>query len=115
MIHIPKTGQICTKDNLARIFKKCKQLYGQIYNFTPLTFILPNEYKQFINYFNKDGNEKCVWICKPSDMSRGRGISIIDNMEDLQYDHHSVLQKYINNPLLIKGCKWDMRIYVAIP
>ena len=63
-----------------------RQLYGQIYNFTPLTFILPNEYKQFINYYNKDGNEKCMWICKPSDLSRGRGISIIDNMDDLKYD-----------------------------
>jgi tubulin polyglutamylase TTLL2 len=66
--------------------KKMKQLYGQIYNFTPLTFILPNEYKQFINYFNKEGNEKKIFICKPSDLSRGRGISIINNMEDLKYD-----------------------------
>ena len=42
-----------------------------------------HEYKQFINYFNKDGNEKTLWICKPSDLSRGRGITIIDNMDDL--------------------------------
>lgn len=62
---------ICSKDNLARIIKKMKQLYGQVYNFTPLTFILPNEYKQFIQHFNKDGNENQMWICKPSDLSRG--------------------------------------------
>jgi tubulin polyglutamylase TTLL2 len=47
---------------------------------------LPNEYKQFINYFNKEGNEKKIFICKPSDLSRGRGITIINNMEDLKYD-----------------------------
>ena len=45
LIHIPKTGMICSKENLARHIKKMKQLYGSIYNFTPLTFILPNEYK----------------------------------------------------------------------
>jgi len=86
LIHIPKTGMICTKDNLARLIKKAKQLYGQVYNFTPLTFIIPNEYKQFINYSNKDGNEGAIWICKPSDLSRGRGITIIDNFNDLKYD-----------------------------
>lgn len=56
-----------------------------------------------------------MWICKPTDLSRGRGISIIDKIDDLKYDQQSVLQQYIDKPLLIKGMKWDMRIYVAIP
>ena len=56
-----------------------------------------------------------MWICKPTDLSRGRGISIIDKMDDLKYDQQSVLQKYIDKPLLIRGMKWDMRIYVCIP
>ena len=45
MIHIPKSGSICIKDNLARVIKKMKQLYGNIFSFTPLTFIMPNEYR----------------------------------------------------------------------
>jgi tubulin polyglutamylase TTLL2 len=91
-----------------------KQLYGPIYNFTPLTFILPNEYRQVIDYHNRDGNENTMWICKPTDLSRGRGISVINNIDDLKYEQQSVLQVYIKNPLLIRGIKWDMRLYVNI-
>ena len=62
-----------------------KQLHGKIYDFTPLTFVLPNEYKQFINHWNKDGNEDIMWICKPTDGSRGQGIHIVSKMDDIKY------------------------------
>ena len=85
-----------------------------MYNFTPTTYITPNEYRQFINHFGR-GEEKQMWICKPTNMCRGMGITIINSMEDLKYEQQSVLQQYIDRPLLIRGLKWDMRLYVAIP
>lgn len=118
LIHFPKTGILCTKDNLARLIKRNKGWFGKIYHFTPQTYCLPNETKQFIDLYTRQAingkQDKQMWICKPTDLSRGRKITIIDNLQDLQYDQQSVIQEYIGNPLLIRGTKWDMRIYVLI-
>jgi hypothetical protein len=115
-MHFPKTGLLCTKDNLARLIKKNQTIFGSVYDFIPTTYCLPNEYKQFLEQFMRgieSGKKDSIWICKPTDLSRGRGISVINNLDDLRYEQQSVIQEYIQ-PYLIRGTKWDLRVYVLI-
>lgn len=39
---------------------------------------------------------------------------MIDDIKDVNVDETSVISKYITNPLLINGHKFDLRIYVCI-
>lgn len=51
---------------------------------------------------------------KPANLSRGRGIYIIEDISEVNVDDVSVISRYIQNPLLINGHKFDLRIYVAV-
>lgn len=115
--HHPMTAQLTKKDCLARHLKRMKGIYGSSYfEFSPIVFILPNDYTKFLAEYTKDRHEKKsgYWICKPTDMSRGRGIFIFQDIKDLAYDCTVIVQKYITNPLLISGYKFDLRIYVCV-
>lgn len=54
------------------------------------------------------------WIVKPPGKSRGRGISVVNELEAFKSTEPLVVQKYLKNPLLINGHKFDLRIYVLI-
>ncbi|XP_056419326.1 probable tubulin polyglutamylase TTLL2 [Hyla sarda] len=115
--HHPRTAQITKKDCLARHLKRMKGIYGSSYfDFSPIVFILPNDYTKFLAEYTKERHEKKsgYWICKPTDMSRGRGIFLFQDIKHLAYDCPVIVQKYITNPLLISGYKFDLRIYVCV-
>lgn len=118
--HYPKSTGITKKDCLVRNLKRMKGVHGSaMYNFSPLSFNLPNDYTRYVAEYGKlkakTDPKNFAWICKPADMSRGRGIFLFKDISDLQYDCNAVVQQYIANPLLIGGYKFDIRLYVAVP
>ncbi|XP_060585732.1 uncharacterized protein LOC132741554 [Ruditapes philippinarum] len=118
--HYPKSTGITKKDCLVRNLKRMKGVHGSaMYNFSPLSFNLPNDYTRYVAEYGKlkakTDPKHFAWICKPADMSRGRGIFLFKDISDLQYDCNAVVQQYIANPLLIGGYKFDIRLYVAVP
>ncbi|GBG82841.1 hypothetical protein CBR_g36370 [Chara braunii] len=55
-----------------------------------------------------------LWIMKPIGQSRGRGIFLINDINEISYGSPMVVQRYISRPLLVDGYKFDLRIYVLV-
>ncbi|KAM9354939.1 putative tubulin polyglutamylase TTLL2 [Pholidichthys leucotaenia] len=116
--HHPKTVGITRKDCLARNLRRMRATFGAaLYDFSPTAFILPNDYTSFLSEYNKlhlTRGKSVFWICKPVDLSRGKGIFIFEDIRELVYDCSVIVQRYVSHPLLISGYKFDLRIYVCV-
>ncbi|KAK5601979.1 hypothetical protein CRENBAI_018166 [Crenichthys baileyi] len=116
--HHPKTAGITRKDSLVRNLRRMRGTFGSVlYDFSPTTFILPNDYTRFLAEYNKwlpNRERSTYWICKPVDLSRGRGIFLFQDIKNLVYDCSVIVQRYISSPLLMSGYKFDLRIYVCV-
>mmetsp|Transcript_19719 Transcript_19719/g.36326 ORF Transcript_19719/g.36326 Transcript_19719/m.36326 type:complete len:749 (-) Transcript_19719:1583-3829(-) len=109
--HFPCSTEITKKDRLAYSLLRMSQRYGStLFNFAPETFVLPTEFPDFHTAFASGG----LWIVKPVNSSQGKGIYIIDNIQDVPLEEPCVVSRYLSNPLTANGLKFDIRLYVLI-
>ncbi|CAD8151553.1 unnamed protein product [Paramecium octaurelia] len=134
--HFRNHYELTRKDLMIKNFKRYKKNLeregkseeANNYNFFPLTFHLPSEYPIFFEEFKRqstNSDTKTAWIMKPIGKSQGKGIFIFNKIQQisqwkntLRYSQDNpqaeayIVQKYIADPLLIGGKKFDMRIYL---
>ena len=132
--HFPNFYELTRKDLMAKNIKKYKkQLLKEgksidHLDFLPLTFVLPQDLSIFIEEFKKYPNS--LWILKPNNRCQGQGITLLnktskvkkmnfskkvtDNYQNINVNDVYVVSKYIDNPFLMGGKKFDLRIYCLV-
>ncbi|KAK2588284.1 hypothetical protein KPH14_004305 [Odynerus spinipes] len=134
--HFRNHYELTRKNYLCRNLKRYKKLLtkadkqaeAELCDSMPITFELPSEYRMFVEEYQKQSGS--TWIVKPVSRSQGRGIFLFRRLKDLidwrssranamnQQSEVStetfVVQKYIDDPYLLAGRKFDLRIYVLV-
>ncbi|KAL2635285.1 hypothetical protein R1flu_006764 [Riccia fluitans] len=110
--------QICRKKSLARNLATMRKMFPSQYKFFPRSFILPNQLPELLSKFNF--HKTRTYILKPDNGCQGRGVALAQSATDVRAaieglsGSNLLAQKYLANPMLINGYKFDLRIYVLI-
>lgn len=91
---------------------RMRKYFPKEYSFFPLTWLLPTEYNDLKSHFYQVKGR--TYIVKPEAMSQGKGIYLTKSLDEIEPRSHCVVQRYISDPYLIDGLKFDLRIYVLL-
>lgn len=100
--------------------------------FLPTTYQLPGEYRMFVEEFKR--SQASPWIMKPVGRAQGKGIFLFNKLSEItqwkqdtrwaqprddddderERPESYIVQRYLSNPYLIGGKKFDLRIYVLV-
>ncbi|KAK4473397.1 hypothetical protein MN116_002771 [Schistosoma mekongi] len=126
--HFPGSFQLGRKDKLWININQLRSHFGKkSIDFVPRTFCLPADLKSLKEHWtNCEAKSKTSksddglfhfrprWIMKPPASARGIGIKLIRAWSDIPKQRRVLVQSYINQPYLIDGKKFDIRLYVLV-
>lgn len=121
---------LTNKKGLFNTMKSYYEALGlNVFDKLPVTFNVTGEkdpqYQDFLRTYKMFEGQKTadfqnIWIVKPGEFSnRGNGITVCQSLEEIsnilnQSDKPYIIQKYIEEPLLIFRRKFDIRCYAMI-
>ena len=86
--------------------------HPQEFAIAPMSYILSEDWDQF--QADRAENENQLYILKPVSASCGRGIKLIDSKQQVNHNEGMLACRYLMNPHLINGLKYDLRVYVLV-
>lgn len=138
--HFPNHYELTRKDLMVRNIKRYRRELEHDGNplaerdehghyihldFIPVTYLLPADYNIFVEEFRR--NPSYTWIMKPAGKAQGVGIFLINKLSQIKKWSKDtkgnpvttskevyVISRYIQDPLLIGGKKFDLRLYVLV-
>ncbi|XP_064642143.1 uncharacterized protein LOC135496646 isoform X2 [Lineus longissimus] len=116
-------------ERVTMTMKKVRQPRFKMTDIIPETYNLDERNDREAFYETYQEGE--MWICKPTGLNQGKGIFLVRELEDVtkffrereekfanskrsQRPMPRIIQRYLKDPLLIRGCKFDIRAYMLI-
>mmetsp|Transcript_8614 Transcript_8614/g.13245 ORF Transcript_8614/g.13245 Transcript_8614/m.13245 type:complete len:411 (-) Transcript_8614:119-1351(-) len=123
--HFPNHFELTRKDlmvkNIKRYLREMAKEGIELPDFVPTTYMLPADYSLYVEEFRRCPN--ATWIMKPYNAAQGRGIFLVNKLAQIKKwscgrsgatAQQYVISRYIENPMLIGGKKFDLRLYVLV-
>ena len=110
--HFPGSTQLGRKDLLWRNISRMRSKFPKDFIVAPISYLINEEYEAFLA--ERDRDPTALWILKPVAASCGRGIKIINSTQRVNKKEGMLACKYIANPHLLNGLKYDLRVYVLV-
>mmetsp|Transcript_11491 Transcript_11491/g.26737 ORF Transcript_11491/g.26737 Transcript_11491/m.26737 type:complete len:413 (+) Transcript_11491:66-1304(+) len=133
--HFRNHAELTRKDLMVKNLKRMRktleredrQVEASKFDFFPATFVLPGDYQLFVEEFKRC--QGATWIAKPVGSAQGKGIFLFNKLKDVSDWKNAkykegpakeggvesyVFSRYIDNPYLIGGKKFDLRLYALV-